>query len=695
MAPPTGHAHTHTHTHTQVFEVSEVQRMLETKRGPEEVMRIDVIKETSEVATNKHLTMQRYAPPLPPLLGAPADVVASNQGEAVRSDAATSAGGENSTVMELRKALNARSEEIIELKGRLVECARELVEVKHDQLERWKESFQSSRSPREEIVFSPRVRETGEIVKANDEVMASARPETRNTIDELKTQCQEWRWRAEDLRRQLEDSERQKEMLTREHAEQTRHNEGLRSHHRSMEEINKITAEQNLADEKGRQRIMNLILARATYKCISNAMTQWCESVEELRALRREETKKQEIAGAEENRKQRIIKNMLARRRYMCLSLAMAWWCEGVEKIRALREAKQRNVLRDAWKSNFEEMIKECISTVESLKIEIESNPEVIETTSKTTIESEKEELIGQLAAIKEEEISAEKMLEVNSMLEADKDDLTLTLKNEGEKESAANKTLLHEKDQLSLEVASLGMKIEMLKNESEKESAANKTLVNEKDLLNLEVVFLKQLIEQTVAREIREISELKLLVDQLEEKVRQKDEQIESLKSETAMRAMEADERKQQISLLWELGSKVEAIIELRLGNKLKHMTDILEKVDGVLEASSDTPHTIPHPNGNDNLPPLAINIMNDLKTHPEHTQHSHALRSAAPMRLEASITYAPGILKGSESVSDASLPVPPIPWKPPTRPPQTLDDWKHIVESFSPRSRGRNIPI
>ena len=154
-------------------------------------------------------------------------------------------------------------------------------------------------------------------------------------------------------------------------------------------------------------------------------------------------------------------------------------------------------------------------------------------------------------------------------------------------------------------------------------------------------------------------------------------------------------DERKQQISLLWELGSKVEAIIELRLGNKLKHMTDILEKVDGVLEASSDTPHTIPHPNGNDNLPPLAINIMNDLKTHPEHTQHSHALRSAAPMRLEASITYAPGILKGSESVSDASLPVPPIPWKPPTRPPQTLDDWKHIVESFSPRSRGRNIPI
>jgi hypothetical protein len=373
----------------------------------------------------------------------------------------------------------------------------------------------------------------------------------------------------------------------------------------------------------------------------------------------------------------------------------MAWWCEGVEKMTALREAKQR----DAWKSSFEEMIKECISTVESLKIEIESNPQVIETTSKTTIECEKEELIGQLAAINEEdfksfpEISAEKMLEVNSMLEADKDDLTLTLKNESEKESVANKTLLHEKDQLSLEVASLGMKIEMLKNESEKESAANKTLVNEKDLLNLEVVFLKQLIEQTVAREIREISELKLLVGQLEEKVRQKDEQIESLKSEAVMRAMEADERKQQIPLLWELGSKVEAIMELDLGNKLKHMTDILEKVDGVLEASSDTPHTIPHPNGNNNLPPLAINIMNDLKTHPEHTQHSHALRSAAPMRLEASITYAPGILKGSESISDASFPVPPIPWKPPTRPPQTLEDWKHIVESFSPRSRGRNI--
>ena len=675
-----------------------MQRMLETKRGPEEVMRIDVIKETSEVATNKHLAMQRYASPLPPLLEAPVDVVyASNQGEAVRSDAATSAGGENSTVMELRKALNARSEEIIELKGRLVECARELVEVKHDQLERSRESFQSSRSPREEIVFSPRVREAGEIFKATDEVMASARPETRNTIDELKTQCQEWRLRAEELRGQLEDSERQKEMLTREHAELTRHNDGLRSHHRSMEEINKITAEQNLADEKGRQRIMKLILARATNKCISNAMTQWCESVEELRALRREETKKQQIAGAEENRKQRIIKNMLARRRYMCVSLAMAWWCEGVEKMRALREAKQRNVLRDVWKSNFEEMIKECISTVESLKIEIDSNPQVIEITSKTTIESEKEELIGQLAAIKEEDfkISAEKMLEVNSMLEADKDDLTLTLKNESEKESAANKTLLHEKDQLSLEVASLGMKIEMLKNESEKESAANKTLVNEKNLLNLEVVFLKQLIEQTVAREIREISELKLLVGQLEEKVRQKDEQIESLKSETAMRAMEADERKQQISLLWDLGSKVEAIMQLDLDNKLKHMTDILEKVDGVLEASSDTPHTIPHPNGNNNLPPLAINIMNDLKTHPEHTQHSHALRSAAPMRLEASITYAPGILKGSESVSDASLPMPPIPWKPPTRPPQTLEDWKHIVESFSPRSRGRNISL
>lgn len=44
----------------------------------------------------------------------------------------------------------------------------------------------------------------------------------------------------------------------------------------------------------------------------------------------------------------------------------------------------------------------------------------------------------------------------------------------------------------------------------------------------------------------------------QLEAKIKEKEEQIDILKTETATRVLELEEQRQQMSVLWDLGGKV-----------------------------------------------------------------------------------------------------------------------------------------
>ena len=168
---------------------------------------------------------------------------------------------------------------------------------------------------------------------------------------------------------------------------------------------------------------------------------------------------------------------------------------------------------------------------------------------------------------------------------------------------------------------------------------------------------------------------------DEMASKMKDKEELIGNLKTETIMRAMEAEElrlllsqQQQQMAVLWDLGGKVQVLMEMDLGSKMQHMTEILEKVDCVLDfkdLSSSDAASPRHPheaaNGHTAHPSKHTHPYSTSHTHHtaahtrDHPQHApltpHTpLTPHALQRYEASNTYAPGTMTGER---EASLPV------------------------------------
>lgn len=123
-------------------------------------------------------------------------------------------------------------------------------------------------------------------------------------------------------------------------------------------------------------------------------------------------------------------------------------------------------------------------------------------------------------------------------------------------------------------------------------------------------------------------------------------------------------------MTVLWDLGGKVQSLMELDLGGKMQHMTDILQKVDCVLESK---------PPGEISPPPRYAHLKanGNVATPLHQPPHDRAFTPHTPQRYEASNTYAPDTMafssaSGARSM-EASMPVPPIAFKPP----QTAEEW------------------
>ena len=152
-----------------------------------------------------------------------------------------------------------------------------------------------------------------------------------------------------------------------------------------------------------------------------------------------------------------------------------------------------------------------------------------------------------------------------------------------------------------------------------------------------------------------------------LEAKMMEKHEQNEALKKEAEMRTKEVEEQRQHLTVLWDLGSKVQTLMELDLGSKMQHMTEILQKVDCVLE-SKELPSDDVSPPPRYIIPKQNGGIATPLHYPPLE----HAFIPHTPQRYEASNTFAPDTMASVRSM-EASLPVPPIAFKPP----QSAQEW------------------